>query len=60
MTTSSWRARARRALVLPLAVGLLAEPAGAQDRLKAYPGYEQYARIRAGQPGRYALLMEGA
>jgi dipeptidyl-peptidase-4 len=45
MTTSSWRAAARRVLALPLAIGLLASPADAQDRLKTYPGYEQYARM---------------
>jgi dipeptidyl-peptidase-4 len=46
MTTSStWRAAARHVLAYPVVVAVLAAPAAAQDRLKTYPGYEQYARM---------------
>lgn len=45
----------RSALVLLLALAVLAGAAGAQDRLKTYPGYEQYAKmlkeLQGGQPG---------
>ncbi len=45
----------RSALVLLLALAVLAGAVGAQDRLKTYPGYEQYAKmlkeLQGGQPG---------
>jgi dipeptidyl-peptidase-4 len=38
-------ALARRAIVLVLALAAVPPQAGAQDRLKTMPGYEQYARV---------------
>jgi dipeptidyl-peptidase-4 len=35
---------ARRVLTLAAVIGWLAAPAGAQDRLKTYPGYDNYQR----------------